>query len=346
MSKLRSLLSLFLCALLSVSMFVPTHQAKAVDAQTAGIAKMLGGVLIIHGLFELKKDFVEYKTHSATIATNPVSPGIVAKKQIEIPLDLLEIAGGAAAMMMNADSENDLKDSAFSSPDMTPAGSPGGGSPGGSLADISNTCDMMPSLCQKDADNRPLLRLPPKEELKAAVTKGFNGQPVNADGLSLEEALNDLDDKYGQADNAIAAFNAASQSGAFDEGGANLADTSQGDGDGGIGEGLNTGRGVAGSGGGGLESITLPGGQSTDWASLLTKKKAERGPLSGAKAVGMNLEDGRTGRLLTLFERATRTLRGTRDRDILLAKVEWTRKEAARRVSKKHPNIAVSTEKN
>jgi len=326
-------------------MLVPTRQAKAVDAATAGIAKMLGGVLIMHGAYSLYKDIGDLVKLNST-NTMGQNSGLIAKKQGEIGLDLLEIAGGAAAMMMNADSESDLKQEGYVPEAGAPAGGAGGGTTAGSAGEIADTCAMMPTLCQKTPDGKPVLRLPPKDDMKAAITQGFNGQPVNADGLSLEEALSDLDDKYDKANSAIGAFNTASQNGAFDEGGSALADTSQGDGDGGEGEGLNTGRGVAGGTSGGLESFNLPNGQSTDWASLLAKTKAERGPLAGAKAVGMNLEDGRTGRLLTLFERATRTLRGTRDRDILLAKVEWTRKEAAKKQRKKHPNIAVSTEKN
>jgi hypothetical protein len=41
----------------------------------------------------------------------------------------------------------------------------------------------------------------------------------------------------------------------------------------------------------------------------------------------MNSED-ETGKTLSIFERVSRTIRGERNRDLTLAKIEWARKEA------------------
>lgn len=129
-------------------MLIPTRQAKAVDAQTAGIAKMIGGVLIIHGAFGLYRDWGEL---TAAQAATPVSAPAVAKEKKDIMLDLLEIAGGAAAMMMNADSENDLKQEGYMPEGAPPGGAPGGGTTAGGPGEIADTCAMMPTLCQKNS---------------------------------------------------------------------------------------------------------------------------------------------------------------------------------------------------
>jgi hypothetical protein len=267
---------------------------------------------------------------------------------MEVGVDLLEIAGGAVALTAAMQNEADTRaPGAMPTFPTTPTTPGGGGGGGGNNFDL---CAQMPQACRINPDtNRPQLALPPKSTMQAALTKSFNGKPVNADGLSLDEALKDLDDKYDQAADAVAAFNSASDTGAFDSamGDSELAGTGQGDGDGSDGVGLDKGRGLAASGGGGgFEGLTLPNGESTDWASLLNKTKAERGPLAGAKATGMNLEDARSGRVLSIWERVTRAIRGSRDRDILLAKVEWTRKLALKKQGAKKPSFAVSTEKN
>lgn len=302
------------------------------------LGSILGGALVVHGLFSLYKDLPKATSCTANCG------GEWAK----VGFDMLEIAGGAMALMSNMGNESDTR----SGPEM-PTMPGGGGAPGGGMpapSDIPNLCAQMPQACKVDPNtNRPQLSLPPKSTMRAALAKSFNGQAVNPMGLSLEEALTDLDDKYDQAADAIAAFNNASDSGAFDTAmsGEDLGTTAQADGDAGTGEGLNKGRGISGNGAApNFDALTLPTGETMDWNALLNKTKAERGPLSRANAVGMNLQDGKSGRVLSLWERVSRAIRGTRDRDILLAKVEWSRKRAMNKQGTKKPNFAVSTEKN
>ncbi len=214
MFSLRSArLSMFIAALLSLGIFMPTQRATAVDAQTAGLAKMIGAVLLMHGLYSLNKDVGGYMTGKTKIKTGTatyngalVSAGesLVATHGPKIPLDLLEVAGGAAAMMINGESENDMKDSNFSMPSTTPSGGdPGGAPPGG---DVIDTCKSMPEICNINSNtNKPQLSMPPKEVMQAAIRDTFAGQAVNPEGLSLDEALADLDEKYGQAEAAVAA---------------------------------------------------------------------------------------------------------------------------------------------
>ncbi|MEZ4815319.1 MAG: hypothetical protein R3A80_08970 [Bdellovibrionota bacterium] len=365
MAYSRSLRRLFFCALLSVSLLTPQNtEAGGGGNGMAMVGKMLGGVLVAVGVSGLFKNYGEYQTFSNAANTNCPNPYAATacaaanagktKEMKDMAINLLEIAGGAAALMSNSGTEADTR----AGGDLpkyegyTPESAAGAGLPAGT--NLPDVCASMPGACKIDPEtNRPQIALPPKEEMMAKLSSTFAGQAVNPDGLSLDEALSDLDKKYDAAADAVAAFNSASDSGAFDAAmngeGAELASTGQPDGDAGIGEGLNTGRGPAsGSAGGGLEAFTLPTGETTDWVSLLNKKKSDRGTLSRTKAVGMNLEDARSGRLLTLFERVTRTLRGTRDRDILLAKVEWTRKSVLKTQNKARakPKLAVSTEKN
>jgi hypothetical protein len=68
--------------------------------------------------------------------------------------------------------------------------------------------------------------------------------------------------------------------------------------------------------------------------------KVNRDPPSAVtRHGGLLLEDARTGRLLTLFERLTRAIRGEHDRDLILAKVEWARKDLERRERNKQNKL-------
>lgn len=335
-------MSLAFCALLGVSITAPRSANAGGGGNGMGVmGTLLGGGLVMVGVYGLTKDLPV-----ATSCTANCAPAWG-----KVGVDLLEIAGGAVALSAAMQNESETRAPGGMPNFSSSSSTPGGGGGGGNNFDL---CAQMPShICGFNPDtNRPQLALPPKSTMREALTKSFHGKSVNPDGLSLDEALTDLDNKYDQASDAIAAFNSASNSGAFDsalDGDSALAGTGQGDGDAADGEGLNKGRGLTGSGGGGHEAFTLPNGESTDWASLLNKTKAARGPLAGAKATGLNLEDARSGRVLNIWERVSRAIRGTRDRDILLAKVEWTRKLALKnqeKIGTKKPNFAVSTEKN
>lgn len=336
--------------------FVCTQSLEAKTGKgMATAAKVVGGVLIGVGIYTTVKGFIQFITPANEAGVPCAVPvpktGLTPceiKGLTKMGLGLLETAGGAAAMMVNADSESQL-DSGTTAGAGLPGmeGYAGGGGPG--QPTLPDLCASMPQACRVDPNtNRPTLALPPKADMKAAITKAFNGQAVDPSGLTLDQALSDLDEKYDKAADAVAAFNNASNAGAFDAAmnGEDLGTTAQGDGDAADGEGLTKGRALAGASGASPDILTLPNGQSMDWNALLNKTKAERGAPKGANAIGLNLQDAKSGRILTLWERVSRAIRGTRDRDILLAKVEWTRQQVLAKQGKKKPNFAVSTEKN
>ena len=103
--------------------------------------------------------------------------------------------------------------------------------------------------CETDSKTgKPFLKLKPLGPMREALKNSFAGQAVNPAGVSLEDALRDLDGNYQKASEAVAAFNTASLSGGFEGKGSEgeLAGTGTTNTDGGTGEGLN--RGVAATG--------------------------------------------------------------------------------------------------
>ena len=74
--------------------------------------------------------------------------------------------------------------------------------------------------------------------------------------------------------------------------------------------------------------------------------KKNRGDFSRVKIIGMNTED-QSGKALSIFERVSRAIRGERNRDLTLAKIEWARKEAFNRQkipTKTAPKISASND--
>jgi len=103
--------------------------------------------------------------------------------------------------------------------------------------------------------------------------------------------------------------------------------------------GLNKGDGSeSASKGGGFDSPSNPFSNNNN-ADLDNLKKM-RGEPDPVTPVGLNLQNNNTNKLLTIFERAARVLRGDRNRDISLAKIEWTRKEALKKQGKAPSTIS------
>ncbi len=337
----RAIFTRFLC-LVVVSSCLLQSNANAQGKGMATVGKLMGGALIGVGTFNLVKD----------IGTCAATPPVNCWK---IPVDLLEIGGGAFAMMNNSETESQLDNPGFrsSSSSSSSSGGPGDG-PGGDDDTIDKICAEMPANCPRDPEtNRPNLVLPSKETIRDAFKKNW-GAVASPDGKTLDEALAEVDANYDKAAEAVAAFNSASDSGAFDGAGSGSELAGLGD-EGGEGEtGVELNRGLASTTApDGSEMLSFAGEAPMNMESFLNKLKKDRPAPIAAKAVGLNLEN-RDGSVLSLFERVTRAIRGTRDRDILLAKVEWSRKEAAKKLAKantpvkqkKAPHIAVSTEKN
>ncbi len=331
---------------LSIGILTPQNATSGANGM-AVMGKVLGGGLVVVGAYQLYKD----------TATAGVSGWKIA-------MDVAMIAGGAMSLLNNSKTAEETKDKGFEMPETTPpGGSPGGGMPDLPGGSIGGTCELMPSICTCQGENcsKQTIKLPALNDLKKQISDSYAGNPASfPDGFSLEDALNTLDEDYAKAKAGTDAFNTASNDGAF-----STDDTALADGGSGIDpknkDGLNVAaaRGTASDGGSsdtGFKGFALPAAQNLDLESLLNKTKKERGEPIATKANGLNLEDARNGRILTIFERITRVLRGTRDRDVVLAKMELTRKEALKRLGQDtgvsenktahNSNFAISPEKN
>lgn len=182
--------------------------------------------------------------------------------------------------------------------------------------------------------------------MKGAIKTGFEKNPEGfPPGFSLDDALSKLDSEYGKAQEAIDAFNTASAAGAL-SGNSMLADsgdlqkikdpsnyTSGKD----VPKVGKSGEGISGAG-------SVDNGEPKDWFGnkLNNHLASKREPVRAVNRHGLTLEDARTGRLLTIFERVSRAIRADRDRDITLAKIEWARKEIAKKNKLKNNTVATS----
>ena len=331
--------SKLLALLLSLSFLT---SSKIAHATLGGMGAIMGGILVLLGAKDVHLGMGETNTW-CTCAANPYSaascqPGCT-KGRWQIAQGIGEIAGGAASMLMN--SENDKQTS------------PGGGlnfdktttgglnlnlpkNPDGTTPNLPDKCKEIPQICKcNDAScNQPTLQLPPKEELEASIKGGPKVNP--SDTSTLEDALAKLNENYDKAKQGVDAFNRLSAGGAFDPSGSGstLALDDSGGAGGGDYVGLNKDGSDAGSkggaGGGGFDFSPNPLANNADLDNL-KKMRGEPDPVTN---VGMNLRNNNTNKLLTIFERAARVLRGDRNRDISLAKIEWTRKEAAKKQGK------------
>jgi hypothetical protein len=175
--------------------------------------------------------------------------------------------------------------------------------------------------CNDAACSQPQINLPPKQELEGLMRSG----PL-PDGTSLDEALAKLNENYDKAKDAADSFNQMSAAGAFDPnaGGLSLDSTGSDDSYGKDNSG-DIGLALSGSG---KKSSSDDSDDDFKTEPMIDALAKQRGDQSKALLMGMNTIDSKNGKILTIFERLTRALRGKNDRDLVLAKNEWIRKKA------------------
>ena len=165
--------------------------------EKAQSGKMMGGLLIGAGGI----------TVAIGYSASPVSWGIVA-------IGLVEMAGGAVAMMQNGKAASETAPKGLNFGGLTSGG------PGPSTNSNLQTglpkfdvekCKPPVCNCNDDLCSKPQLILPPKDELEKIIRSG----PL-PDGTTLDEALAKLNDNYDKAKSAAAEFNKLSSEGAFD----------------------------------------------------------------------------------------------------------------------------------
>jgi hypothetical protein len=323
-SKLTKLLAL----LLSFSFLI---SSKIANATMGAMGVVMGGLLVFIGV----KDVTKGKAIMSANCPNPTTAAMCSTGKWQLAQGLLEIAGGAASMLMNSENDKQTSPSGLGdfgklttgglNPDLPK-------NPDGTTPNIPDKCKEFPNICKcNDAScNQPSLQLPPKEEIEGLMRQAAKFNP--SDTTTLEDALSKLNEDYDKAEKGVAAFNRLSAAGAFDPSGAGSS-TLGIDESGGTGDyvGLNKDGSDSGSkGGGSFDFSSNPLANNADLDNL-KKMRGEPDPVTN---VGMNLKNNNTNKLLTIFERAARVLRGDRNRDISLAKIEWTRKEAAKKQGK------------
>ncbi len=254
---------------------------------------------------------------------------------------IAELIGASMAASNNSKTDEETLASAegYMPDPAAPGGAPGAfpGLPPG--VTLENLCKSSGGTCTCSGANctNPKITLPSLDDLKGSLTNSYNKDPKSfPDGYSLDEALGKLDSQYGDALAAVNAFNAASDAGGLSNKSMiagtgdlqNVKDpkdlTSGKDRPG----KSNSADGTAGSGATGSD---LAGrGLAGKFAD------SKREPVRPVNRHGLTVEDARTGRLLTIFERVSRAIRADRDRDLTLAKIEWARKELAKKNAKKN----------
>ncbi len=302
------------------------RSAQADGHGQAVMGTLLGGALIGIGSASLAKDI-------STCNPNNIAPCL------KIPLDILEIAGGAMAMAQNNKAAGQTAPGGGSSYSGVPSlNTPNITLPPGVTVPDPNK----PLVFGNDSNGNPNFQFPPKEDLQRLVQSGFENGTA-PDGTTLEEALAKLNDNYDKAKNAVDAYNqqalggpsnldansspfiASSQDG--------LSSTNNDD------VGLNKGNGIRTA----ESEVGLDPTNSFDSNPYnsnidLNALKKNRGETPRVKIIGMNAEDS-NGRSLTIFERVSRAIRGDRNRDLTLAKIEWSRKAALNK--QKTPSINI-----
>jgi hypothetical protein len=343
MFQKKSFLNKFFAITFAFSFLLVPNQAKA---NMGTIGKILGGALVVVGAIDVYKGIGETKKWCPCAAAETTcKPGCFDGK-VQIGKGLLEMAGGMAAMMNNASTEKQLNQSPdFKYPKQpdttikTPNIPNLPNLPDGTKASIPDKCKEIPELCKcNDAScNQPTLQLPPKEELESLMKMGTPSTP--ADNTTLEEALSKLNENYDKAKEAADNFNKLSAAGAFDPSGMSgggLGDSSLdslGGGDESY-SGLDKGGGSGSVSGSGRSSDFDFNPRNSALNAEIDNLKKMRGEPDPVTAEGLNLRSNTTNKVLNIFERAARVLRGDRNRDISLAKIEWTRKEAAKKHGK------------
>lgn len=309
------------------AVLINTQHLKAADGhRQALLGTILGGALIGVGAASLVKDI-------GTCST----PAMV--NCWKIPLDLLEIAGGAMAMKQNnmaAKQTAPNSGPAFNPNIPTTPNTPN--TPNTTTPNFPNTSDpQKPIVFGTDSNGNPNFQFPPKEELEKLVNAGFQNGTA-PDGTTLEGALSKLNENYDKAKEAMDAYNQQALAGGqlpSSDFGSSPSHSQLADSNGGETSldnaylGLDKGSKLSSNDPySGLDSSNYSGTNplSANSSDLnLDKIKKERGESKPVKMIGLNAEDS-SGRTLSIFERVSRAIRGDRHRDLTLAKIEWTRK--------------------
>jgi len=356
MSIFRSRKFSFFALILCVSFWVTPKAAKADGNGMAMVAKGLGGALVAVGLFGLYKDI----TAANADCSNTATAAKCTTDKWNIAKDLLETAGGATAMLAN--SNNGSQVSAGDTTAGTGSTQSGyntdpGGTTSGSGSSLSDMCTQQPTMCNTDPKTGlTTLNMPSLGTLQGQLSSaGFiPSQMTDPAGVGLDQALGNLSSSYSKASEAVAAYNAAATNGNFSSASSSgIAGNGVGKDTAGNGVGLDTtaGRAPASAGAAGdANQIAQVPVDTLGLNDLIDKTKKDRGAPEEVTANGLNIATSKDGRLLTIFERVTRAIRGTRDRDLLLAKIEWARKAATGKLGKQNPhdsasNFSVSTTK-
>lgn len=278
------------------------------------------------------------------VGVGKIASGQVATGALWVAGGIAELVAAGMAGANNAKTDQET----LAQPDPTNTTPPGGapnafaGLPNGvSLAEICNssggTCNCSGANC-----SNPKINLPSLGELKNTLSDSYKKDPNSFPmGYSLEDALGKLDSQYGDALAAVDAFNSASDAGAF-SGNSMLAtgddlqnvkdpkDLTSGKDRPNVGSSAD---GIAGSG---------ATGDATGRALASKPGALKRDPVRPVNRHGLTVEDARTGRLLTIFERVSRAIRADRDRDLTLAKIEWARKQLNKKNGLKNNTVAQS----
>lgn len=267
----------------------------------------------------------------------------------------LWVAGGvaeiiAAGMAGSNNSKTEEETRAQGEPAFDPA------APGGTPGSIPGLPDgiNLEALCKQAGANctckgtncsTPQITIPSLTDMQNALKSSYDRDPAGfPPGFSLDDALSKLDNEYGKAQEAIDAFNTASANGAL-SGKSMLADSGElqnvkdpkdltsGK------DRPNVGKSGEGTTNASADAMNV---MNKDWFGKNTPGALKREPVRPVNRHGLTLEDARTGRLLTIFERVSRAIRADRDRDITLAKIEWARKELARKAKFKDRALATT----
>lgn len=265
---------------------------------------------------------------------------------------IAEIIGGAMSMSNNSKTEEETRadDQSF---DLAAAGGQPGALPGlPDGLDFAGICAKAGPNCSCSGPNcsTPKISIPELSTLQDALKSSYAASPESfPPGYSLDDALAKLDNEYGEAQKAVDAFNSASAAGALSGKNTAIAD------DGKLQDVNDPSRLAEGKDKVGPHQGDLKAGSGATDSALADSAKGyngkfnstKRDPVRKVNRYGLTLEDMRSGRLLTLFERVSRAIRADRDRDLTLAKIEWARKELIKKeAEKKDTVIATGTQLN
>jgi len=309
------------------------HPARADGHGKAVMGTILGGVLIGVGATSLSTDVGTCSTPSMINCW-------------KIPLDILEIVGGVMAMSQNSQA------AAQTAPTGGINGIPKLNLPPGTLPPDIKIPKPGVVYFTKNPDGTPNPQLPSKDDLKRLIQSGFINGNIAPDGTTLDDALAKLNDNYDKAKDAVNAYNNQQALNGDDPNSGTQIASSNGQGNTSD-EYIGLNKGVSGSSSNndsnndiGLDGLDTNRFSPSPTNADLDALKKNRGDFSRVKIIGMNTED-ETGKALSIFERVSRAIRGERNRDLTLAKIEWARKEAfnqQKTPTKTAPKISASND--